>query len=337
MQTSAYLWAEVFFIYFEYHNTMKIKGLFSNRSALFQFGVLIYFAFMGLLFASLIDYLVVTISNYLTGSTPALLFDRSFYLLQGTQFTSSTFIFLMPALCTAYLCSKKPLGYLNIEKITDIRTLILTAFMVILISPSIDITAYMNSKMHLPEFMSPVESFMRKAEDLAAQVTEKILSEQGVFPFIVNIFIVGIMAGLTEEFFFRGALTSVIGKKIKNPHITIWTVAILFSAVHFQFFGFIPRMLLGAFLGYLLYWTHSIWVPVFAHFLNNSIAVVGYKMGLFETSTEGSSLITSEMETSELFITIAAAIAGLILFVFCAKKMKSISQTKEKEIDSFLE
>ncbi len=56
----------------------------------------------------------------------------------------------------------------------------------------------------------------------------------------------------------------------------IWVSAILFSALHMQFYGFFPRMLLGAFFGYLLLWSGSLWLPIIAHFVNNCVAVIFY-------------------------------------------------------------
>jgi membrane protease YdiL (CAAX protease family) len=195
--------------------------------------------------------------------------------------------------------------------------------MVFLIIPAIDITSYLNQKIHLPECMSPLEKWMYETEENLTQITESMLSEKGIIPFIINIFIIAVMAGLSEEILFRGALLSIIRKKTANPHMAIWIVAILFSAIHFQFYGFIPRILLGVFLGYLLYWSNSIWVPVFAHFLNNAIAVTGSYMGFFPDSDKN---ITSEIpETEDIIMTIIIAIAGLILFVICAKMMKKIS------------
>ncbi len=300
-----------------------MKGLFSNRSAIFQFGVLLYFLLMGLVFSSITGYAITKIF----GSIPENTKNISFYTTQTTQFLSNIFVFVLPSIGTAYLCSKNPAKFLCLRKITDARVLLLAAAMIFLISPAIDTTTYLNSKMQLPEFMAPVENWMRKTEDYAAQVTKNLLLENGIFPFITNIIIIGIMAALTEELLFRGALLSIVRKNIKNPHIAIWIVAILFSAIHFQFYGFIPRMLLGAILGYLLYWSNNIWVPAFAHFLNNTVAVVGYKTGIFQN--ESGTLITNGMEAEEIFTTGTITIAGLILFFLCAKIMKKICRVPE--------
>ncbi|HMR19324.1 MAG TPA: CPBP family intramembrane metalloprotease, partial [Sphingobacterium sp.] len=59
-------------------------------------------------------------------------------------------------------------------------------------------------------------------------------------------------------------------RMLNNHHLAIWITAVVFSAIHFQFYGFFPRLLLGAFFGYMMAWTQNIWVPVVAHFINNA-------------------------------------------------------------------
>ena len=59
-----------------------------------------------------------------------------------------------------------------------------------------------------------------------------------------------------------------------NIHLSIWASAIIFSAIHFQFYGFIPRLLLGALFGYLYYWSGNLLIPMFAHFVNNAFGVI---------------------------------------------------------------
>ena len=91
----------------------------------------------------------------------------------------------------------------------------------------------------------------------------------------IMILIVGVLTGIGEEFVFRGIVQRLFLEKFRNRHIAVWTTAIIFSAIHFQFYGFVPRMLLGAFFGYLLVWSGNIWLPVTAHALNNSLSVIG--------------------------------------------------------------
>ena len=92
---------------------------------------------------------------------------------------------------------------------------------------------------------------------------------------IFNIILIAIIPALGEELFFRGALQGVM-KAWKGAKLAIWITAIIFSAIHLQFYGFVPRMLLGAFFGYLLFWSENIWLPIIAHFVNNVLAVIFY-------------------------------------------------------------
>ena len=115
---------------------------------------------------------------------------------------------------------------------------------------------------------------MRQAEDMAADATKQILDINTIPQLLFCLFVVGLMAGLSEEMLFRGAMQRTMQDSRLGAHTAIWVTAIVFSAFHMQFFGFLPRMLLGAWLGYLFVWTRSLWVPIIAHTLNNSTVVV---------------------------------------------------------------
>ena len=110
-------------------------------------------------------------------------------------------------------------------------------------------------------------------EEQAATQTEKLLIANTFGALLFNIFIMAVIPGLGEEFFFRGTLQRIISDA-KGAVWAIWVTAFIFSAVHMQFYGFIPRLLLGAFFGYLLVWSGNIWLPIVAHFVYNAITVV---------------------------------------------------------------
>ena len=302
-----------------------MKGIFSEKPALFQLGMLIYFSFMGLLFSILVQFIIGKIA----GEELSHGGDAFFYTTQFSHFFSAILIFLLPALSIAFLCSKEPLSFLCIKKSIDTKAILLSAAMVVLLFPTVDITSYLNSNIHLPEFMAPIENWIRETEEYAGKIIDKLLSKEGIIPFAVNILVIGVMAGIGEELLFRGVLLSIIRKKIKNPHIAIWIVAFIFSAIHFQFLGFIPRMILGAFMGYLLYWTNNIWVPVFAHFLNNAMSITGYKINLYQSTSDSTALITENPTVTEIILIITAAITGLALFALCARKIKQIGALQE--------
>ncbi|TAF81977.1 MAG: CPBP family intramembrane metalloprotease, partial [Sphingobacteriales bacterium] len=103
---------------------------------------------------------------------------------------------------------------------------------------------------------------------------------------------IAILPAIGEELFFRGTIQNIFTALFKNPHVAVWLTAILFSAIHLQFYGFLPRMFLGALFGYLFIWGKSIWLPILGHFLNNGFAVIM----AFRLQQEGKSI--SELDNA---------------------------------------
>lgn len=135
--------------------------------------------------------------------------------------------------------------------------------------------------------MSEIEIWMRSSEAAAAKLTEQLLSGTSWTDLVANLIIIAVMAGFGEELFFRGLLQKLVSDFFNNQsddakakrkkwtnHATIWIIAFIFSAIHFQFYGFFPRFLLGAWFGYLLLWTESIWIPIIAHTTNNALSTI---------------------------------------------------------------
>ena len=115
---------------------------------------------------------------------------------------------------------------------------------------------------------------MKQMEESADSISETLFGNLTNGTLFVNIIVMAALPAICEEFLFRGTLQNLLEKKSSKPHLAIWITAIIFSAIHLQFYGFIPRMLLGAYLGYLLYWSRSLWLPVLAHFLHNALSIL---------------------------------------------------------------
>ena len=194
----------------------------------------------------------------------------------------------------------------------------MTALSIFLLSPTISLLGLLNQQMELPSFLAPVEAWMREQEASAEAITQMLLAGDGVITLLFNLLVIALMAGITEEFFFRAALQRVIGGWMRSPHLIIWCAAILFSAFHLQFFGFLPRMLLGAYFGYLLYWTRNIWIPVFAHFTNNAVAVIT----LSDDQLKANEFITGEVTAPNLLPYTLFAVVMLLLFIGCCQYIR---------------
>ena len=284
-----------------------IKGLFANRSAFFQMVLLFAMLLTGFFIGSLIAAFICLATGNLTVNP----MDQSFMVLQSTQFIASCCTFLLPAVITAWLCSERPGVFLYVGIFPESRLLGIVCLTTLLLSPTVSLTGYFNSQMHLPESMAAIEEWMKATEELANTLIRQMVATQGVWAFIVNLFVVAVVAGVTEELLFRGALLRIVRKQIHNHHVAIWIVAILFSAIHFQFYGFVPRLLLGAYLGYLIYLTNNIWVPVFAHFFHNAVAFIG----MSNNSLKDNAIFAEEIAPGDIgWLSITAGICLIAFF-----------------------
>lgn len=183
-------------------------------------------------------------------------------------------MFVLPPVICAVVFTRDPTGFLCVERSpTLLRTVVAIAAMVCSI-PAMNFIISANEQMHLPAPMSGVEEWMRESEMRAAEAVKMLMGGSGPGALLLSVMIVGILAGFSEEIFFRGGLQRILATRPMNPHIAIWTTAFIFSAIHVQFFGFFPRLLLGAFFGYLLHWSGSLWLPVICHTVNNSLVAL---------------------------------------------------------------
>lgn len=186
--------------------------------------------------------------------------------------------FLTPALFCASLFHKKPEKFLAINKGFSIINLLLAIVVIFAAQPVVNIISEWNQQISLPESLSKIETSLKAMEENATLTTNRmLLSDMSVSALLINILVVALVAAIAEEFFFRGIIQSTIQKISNNIHIAVWITAIIFSFIHFQFYGFFPRILLGALLGYIFVWSRSLWVPIIIHFINNAAAILLYR------------------------------------------------------------
>ncbi|MDP9047227.1 MAG: CPBP family intramembrane metalloprotease [Bacteroidota bacterium] len=186
------------------------------------------------------------------------------------QIAGTTLPILAAPIFFAFVIAREPRDYLK----PDFRfpwVLMLLVFVIMFVStPLIEFLSNINQKMVLPHFLS----WMRDKEIEAQKLTEAMLQMNTIWDMIKDVLLVGLLTAIVEEFMFRGVLQTIFVRWTKNTHAAIWLTAILFSAFHMQFFGFLPRLLLGALFGYFVAWSGSVWTGVWAHFINNGTAVV---------------------------------------------------------------
>jgi membrane protease YdiL (CAAX protease family) len=191
------------------------------------------------------------------------------------QLIQSFGLFVIPPFVMASLWSNNAFEFLRLKSTLRWTTVLyVVAFMLVAI-PFINMLSWLNQQIILPEALSEIEKMMQSSEVQIAEITEKMLNVSTLGALLFNVFLVAVVPALGEELFFRGTIQRLLSDW-KGALFAIWITAFVFSAIHMQFYGFLPRMLLGAFLGYLLLWSGSLWLPIIAHFVNNSVAVVFY-------------------------------------------------------------
>ena len=221
--------------------------------------------------------------------------------LKWVQFIQTAAIFLLPPLCMAYFWSKQPLKWLRASEFQGFKVSGSAILLMLVALPAINLLSYWNQQMSLPAFLEPLEQWMKMSEENANVLTEQFLSVTTFGGLIINLLLMALLPAVAEELTFRGVLQRLFQSSTsqsdttcpegaqpcgatqpdpRGSHLAIWCSAIMFSAIHLQFYGFVPRMLMGALFGYMLVWTGSLWVPILMHFTNNAAAVLLYFVSL---------------------------------------------------------
>ena len=236
-------------------------------------------------------------------------------VLRLSQFLSACGLFLFPPMALCYLRNiPLSIGLFTKQK-TQFALFILAMVLMWIQLPLINLLATFNDALVFPESLKPLGEWMRIQEEQAAKLTEAFLSMPNPADLVISLFIMALIPALGEELLFRSTLQPLITKWTNKPIIAIGITAFVFSFIHFQFFGFLPRFFMGAFLGYLFYWSGSVWYSVAAHFANNGLAVCVYYLkqhDLINFSTDD--LGSGPNATFQVLISLCIIPVGLLLF-----------------------
>ena len=237
--------------------------------------------------------------------------------LKYFQVVNQIGVFVLPAILYAYLESRNAPEYLKINRKPKLSQLLISIFIILASIPAINWLVGINEQMHLPDYMRSIENWMRENEDKTNLLTEVFLSVNTISGLAVNLFIIALMAAIGEELLFRGVVLRIFIDWLKSPHLAVILSSILFSALHLQFFGFLPRMVLGLLFGYIYVWTGSLWIPIILHFLFNGVTVVAaylFNIGMISTDAE------SFGSTDNTYIIITSFIISIFLLLALNRK-----------------
>ncbi len=247
----------------------------------------------------------------------------SIIILKYFQTVQAIGLFIIPPIILAWLYRGNIGEYLYLNRTFSGSTFLMVAVLVIAMMPFVNFTAELNNEMSLPSWLSRLEDWMRQSEEDAARLTKAFLNVKTIPGLAFNLFMVAFLPAIGEELLFRGVIQKIFTRISRSFHWGIWISAILFSAMHMQFFGFFPRMLLGALFGYLLVWSGSMWLPMLGHFLNNAMAVIAMYMVKRE-------MISAEVEDFGSSNYLASAVS-LVIIVFLLYMIQKENRGRELE------
>lgn len=239
---------------------------------------------------------------------------NSLAALKLVQTFSSIGTFVVPPLILAHLFSQNRNEYLKLNKGISVADFLLVLIAMFASLPLINYLVELNEKMVLPQFLAGLESWMKEKESAATEITEKFLDVHSAGGLVMNVVIIALIPAIGEELMFRGILQRIFSEWFKSAFWGILVSSILFSALHMQFYGFLPRMMLGILLGYMFLWSGSLWLPIAAHFINNASAVIMiyfYRKG--DINVDLDKVGAGSESTTELLISTLVFIAVLWL------------------------
>jgi uncharacterized protein len=227
--------------------------------------------------------------------------------------------FIIPGIIILFLMKPVPefrISDFKMPQLNEVALVIILAFSII---PITSFTGQINSALQLPDWLTGVEHWMIDKEEDASRIIDILTTHNTLGALIFNLLIIAVIPAIGEELIFRGVFQKILCRVFKSGHIAVWIIAFVFSAIHFQFYGFLPRLILGLVFGYLFLWSGTLWLPVIAHFLNNAVSVIGIYL-------QGSAGVSSSTEISLwkqlIILPLPVLVSIVILFYFRNKSGK---------------
>lgn len=304
-------------------NNNKLASLYGNHRPWTAFLMLLLFVFIGMFVGQFFGFLAMlpltgvglealSNPNFLADIMSDPTYKRAVMIMNACVATSA---FIVAPLVYLYGYAKMPLSiFFNNNNIITIP-LLLTIFIVIAFMTVNSIFIEWNAKMELPEFLRGFEAWAKRLEEQAEVLTQMMTRFDNKVDLGLALIVIAVVPAVGEELLFRGLIQNQLGGITKNAHVAIWLAAIIFSAFHFQFYGFVPRMLLGALFGYLYYWSGNLLVPIFAHLMNNGLTLI-----LLYMYQHGAIEFDIESETSVPFTNIIFSLVLVVALIFYFKR-----------------
>ncbi len=302
--------------------------LIENLSPGAKFLMLILLIIIGLFtaisvgLAAAVPFLGGGVTEMMTRTSENMLGNIGF--LKYFQIVSQIGFFILPVLIYCYLIEGKAAVWLRLNLRPDWITLIFAISLIVISVPLINLLLEWNQTLRLPDSLAGLENWMKSTEAGSDELTKAFLDTSTMGGFLVNILMIAVLPAIGEEFLFRGAITRIFFEWSGNKHLAVIFAAFLFSAMHLQFYGFLPRFALGLMLGYLFVLSGNLWLSIGAHFVNNLFVVVAaflFHRGIISTD------INEYQGTEDILVLILSFVSTAVLmlvFYFRLKKTEIV-------------
>lgn len=219
-------------------------------------------------------YLMALLVCTLIGSGIAFFLTHGIDQLKIGQGISSALIFIAPPLILYAVTRNQPMRAIGLCKPNSAWMLLIGVALMFVSLPLTNQLTSWNERMNFGAAFENLEALLKQLEETAGDLTEQMLQVDTIGGLLFNLLVIALIPAIGEELTFRGVLQQSLVRRCKNAHVGVWLSAFIFSFIHFQFYGFLPRMFLGLLLGYLFYYSGSLWTSILMHFINNGSAVV---------------------------------------------------------------
>lgn len=283
------------------HNPIPHKRIHPGLQFMILVGLLLGFLIFGQLLAGVIigvkygQDVLLDIANLKLSSPQA---QSALWIMQTT---GTTIPILVTPIVFSYFIVAEPDEYLKNNFHFPWLLIVVVFFVMLLSFPVIEFLGNLNQKF-------PISKALRDYENEVQKMSDSMLQMNSFWSMIFDLLFIGLLTAIIEEVLFRGAMQTIFIRWTKNKHLAIWIVAILFSAFHLEFSGFIPRMFLGLLFGYFTVWSGSIWPAIWAHFVNNGIIVV-------ITYMAQQKLVNIDPNDQHSFNNVTYIISGIVMIV----------------------
>jgi membrane protease YdiL (CAAX protease family) len=255
-----------------------------------------------------------------SGITEGLLDPRFVNQVRVIQLVSTFFVFFLPAYITARILDRQPLSWLGYNRLADRKVIAMSLLLMALCIPVVGMLSEINEMIPVP---ASLEAVFREMEATYNRQVKAMTVFKGPADYIFTLLVMSLAPAIFEETFFRGGMQRILQGMTGRTWMPVIITSLIFSAVHFSYFGFIPRFALGMALGLLYRFSGSLWTSILAHFLNNAVVVTM----MYYFTRQG----MSPEEVMELEAPVWTGIPALAIVVYLFVKYRTLADRTRRE------